>query len=116
MRIEKFEDILSWQKAKELTLFIYNLFEGVKDYSFKDQIQRASISVMNNIAEGFEKGTKKEFVRFLYIARGSCGEIRSMLYLAKDLNYINKDDYDLLNNNCIEISKLIFGLIKKVIK
>jgi len=76
MRIERFEDIIAWQKAKELAVKIYRLFETSKDYSFKDQIQRASVSVMNNIAEGFERKTNNEFKQFLFIAKGSCGEVR----------------------------------------
>jgi len=91
MRIERFEDIIAWQKAKELAVKIYRLFETSKDYSFKDQIQRASVSVMNNIAEGFERKTNNEFKQFLFIAKGSCGEVRSMLILAKELNKIEKN-------------------------
>jgi four helix bundle protein len=78
MRIERFEDIMAWQKAKDLSVAIYRLFETIKDFGFKDQIQRASVSVMNNIAEGFERKGNKEFAYFLYIAKGSCGEVRSM--------------------------------------
>lgn len=114
MNIKKFEDILSWQKAKELTLSVYKAFKNTKDYSFNDQIQRASISIMNNIAEGYERGSEKEFKKFLYIARGSCGEVRSMLYIAKELNYINSEQFKYLFELSIEISKLIYGLIKKL--
>jgi four helix bundle protein len=85
MKIKRFEDIIAWQKAKELSVQVYGLFENSKDFGFKDQIQRASVSVMNNIAEGFERRGNKEFRHFLYIAKGSCGEVRSMLYLAKEL-------------------------------
>ena len=73
MRIERFEDIRAWQKAKDLSVAIYRLFEQSKDFSFKDQIQRASVSVMNNIAEGFKRKGNKEFSYFLYIPKGSCG-------------------------------------------
>ncbi|AKM82268.1 MAG: S23 ribosomal protein [Berkelbacteria bacterium GW2011_GWE1_39_12] len=90
MKIEKFEDIIAWQKAKELTLLSYRNFSCIKDYSFKDQINRASVSVMNNIAEGYERMGDKEFKKFLYISKGSCGEVRSMLYLALELKYIDK--------------------------
>lgn len=116
MKIEKFEDILSWQKAKEVSIQIYEIFDINTDYSFKNQIQKAAISIMNNIAEGFERGSKKEFVKFLYIARGSCGEVRSMLYIAEILNYIDKKQFQYLMNNCIEISKLIYGLIRSLKK
>jgi len=112
MRIEKFEDIVSWQKSKELTKNIYELFRDSRDFGFKDQIQRASVSVMNNIAEGFERRGDKEFKHFLFIAKGSCGEVRSMLYLGLELNYITKDNFNKLSNLSIEISKLLSGFIK----
>jgi len=112
MKIEKFEDIIAWQKAKDLTLFIYKEFNGNKDYSFKDQIQRASVSVMNNIAEGFERRGDKEFSHFLFIAKGSCGEVRSMLYLALSLGYINQQNYNKYLTLSEEISKILSGLIK----
>lgn len=112
MRIEKFEDILSWQKAKELTLIVYFELANCRDFGFKDQIQRASVSIMNNIAEGFELKSNKEFKQFLFIAKGSCGEVRSMLYLSKELNYHSKETFDKSFNICIEISKLLSGLIK----
>ena len=112
MRIERFEDIIGWQKAKELAIKIYRLFETSKDYSFKDQIQRASVSVMNNIAEGFERKTNNEFKQFLFIAKGSCGEVRSMLILAKELNKIEKNKAEELYSLSEEISKIISGFIK----
>lgn len=93
MKIEKFEDLISWQKAKELTLNTYKVFGNHKDFGFRDQIQRASVSVMNNIAEGFERRTNKELRSFFYIAKGSCGEVRSMLLLALDLKYISQADF-----------------------
>lgn len=80
MKIERFEDIIAWQKAKDLSVLIYKDFDNSKDFSFKDQIQRASVSVMNNVAEGFERKTNNEFKQFLFIAKGSCGEVRSMLW------------------------------------
>ncbi|MFC2126595.1 four helix bundle protein [Bacteroidota bacterium] len=112
MKIDRFEDIIAWQKAKEITIKIYSLFKDSKDFGFRDQIQRASVSVMNNIAEGFERKSDKEFRQFLFIAKGSCGEMRSMLYLAIELNKINdKEGRDLLDMS-EEISKIISGLIK----
>ncbi len=112
MNIEKFEDIIAWKKAEELTLFIYKTFKDNKDFGFRDQIQRASVSIMNNIAEGFERKGNKEFKYFLYISKGSCGEVRSMLYLALSLEYINKEQYEKYYNLSIEISKILSGLIK----
>ncbi|MBK6565368.1 MAG: four helix bundle protein [Saprospiraceae bacterium] len=112
MRIERFEDILAWQKAKELTVQIYNLFSESKDFGFRDQIQRASVSIMNNIAEGFERKSNNEFRQFLFIAKGSCGEVRSMLILARELNKISENDFSFLFSLSEEISKILSGLIK----
>jgi len=110
--ISKFEEILSWQKARTLTISIYKTFENSKDFGFKNQIERASVSIMNNIAEGYERKSNKEFSYFLYVAKGSCAEVRSMLYLAKDLNTINKTEFDEFYNLSLEISRLLSGLIK----
>ncbi|MEI6346302.1 MAG: four helix bundle protein [Bacteroidota bacterium] len=112
MKIERFEDIVAWQKAKVLTIKIYSLFRESKDFGFTNQIQRASVSIMNNIAEGFERKGDKEFKQFLFIAKGSCGEVRSMLVLAKELNFITVNDYSELNSLSEEISKILSGLIK----
>lgn len=112
MVITKFEDIIAWQKAKSLTMDIYKTFRYCKDYSFRDQLQRASISIMNNIAEGFERRTNKEFINFLFIAKGSSAEVRSMLYSALELQYIDKNKFDGWYLLTIEISRLISGFIK----
>jgi four helix bundle protein len=111
-KFETFEDIIAWQKGRVLTNDVYAIFRANRDYAFRDQIQRAAVSVMNNIAEGFERKGNKEFVKFLYIAKGSCGEVRSMLYLGVDLNYIDKKEFDNLYNQALEISKMLSGLIK----
>lgn len=111
-KIEKFEDILVWQKAKELCLFVYKIFKTNKDYRFRDQIQAASVSIMNNIAEGFEKKGDKDFSKFLYISKGSCGEVRSMLYLALDLGYISNKEFDQMFCSAEEISRMLSGFIK----
>lgn len=107
MKIERFEQLIAWQKSKELTVLIYGLFKNNKDFSFRDQMQRASVSIMNNIAEGFERKSNKELINFLYIAKGSCGEVRSMLIVANELKYIEEKDINLAYNLSIEISKLI---------
>ncbi len=112
MKIGHFEDILNWQKAKELCLIIYSEFKDCCDFGFRDQIQRASVSIMNNIAEGFERKGNKEFKKFLFIAKGSCGEVRSMLYLSNELNYISTEKQNYLLKLSLEISKLLSGLIK----
>jgi four helix bundle protein len=112
MKIDKFEDIIAWQKANILTINIYKAFSGCKDFSFKNQIERASISIMNNIAEGFERQTNKEFKNFLFIAKGSCGEVRSMLSIAENLKYLNKENTVRLHKQTVEISRVLSGLIK----
>ena len=114
--IEKFEDIIAWQKAKELTISIYQTFKDNRDFSFRDQIQRASVSIMNNIAEGFERGSDADFKRFLYIAKGSFGEVRSMLYIAQELKYLEDTSFDSLHGSAVEISKTISGFIKSLDK
>lgn len=112
MRIDRFEDIIAWQLAKELTISIYTLFEKSTDFGFKDQIQRASVSIMNNIAEGYELKTNNEFKHFLYIAKGSCGEVRSMLIVAKELNKISFEQYTELFDKSEIISRMLSNLIK----
>jgi four helix bundle protein len=112
MKIEKFEDIIAWQKDKDLTILIYSKFKDSRDFSFKDQIQRASVSIMNNIAEGFERKSNKELKQFLFTAKGNGGELRSMLYLAKELKYINDDEFNSYYELVIVISKMLSNFIK----
>jgi four helix bundle protein len=110
MKIKKFEDLLVWQKAIDLIVDLYTSLELVNDYGFKNQIQRASLSISNNLAEGFERGSDRDFKRFLFIAQGSCSEVKSMLYVGVRLNYLKKDSYILLNQRVTEIGKMLFGL------
>ncbi|HOX40801.1 MAG TPA: four helix bundle protein [bacterium] len=110
-KIEKFEDLITWQKARELTVAVYAEFKCLKDFSFKDQIQRATVSIMNNSAEGFDRKGNKEFSKFLYIAKGSAAEVKSMLYLALDLKYIDKSAFDDLTRKTSEVSRILQGLI-----
>jgi len=112
MRIEKFEEIIAWQKGKELTFIVYTVFKNCKDYSFKNQIERASVSIMNNIAEGFERRTNKELKNFLFISKGSAGEVRSMLNLGLELKYIKEGDFKKMYDLTVEISRLLSGFIK----
>ena len=114
MKIDQFEDIIAWQKAKAMTIRIYSNFKDLKDFEFKNQVCRASVSIMNNIAEGFERKSDSEFKHFLFIAKGSCGEVRSMLYLAYELKYIHEEDYSFLINLSNEISRMLSGLIKSL--
>jgi len=114
MNIEQFEDIIAWQRARELTKLVYCNFGSLHDSNFRDQICSASLSVMNNIAEGFERKSNNELKQFLFYAKGSCGEVRSMLYVAADLLYIPKDRFLLLMDLCLETSRLISGFIKSL--
>ena len=115
MNFKSFEDIESWKKARVFNKLIYIATKQGKfsnDFDLIRQIRRASVSISSNIAEGFERNTDKEFVYFLYVAKASAGEVRSQLYLANDLEYINNGDFNQLKNKVVEISKLIGGLIK----
>ena len=111
-KIEKFEDLQIWQRSMDFVCEIYDQFESLKDFGFKDQIQRASISVPANIAEGFERHSNKEFIRFLFIARGSAGECRTLLYLAKKLKFVDSDMAEKLIDEIRQISSMTYGLIK----
>lgn len=114
MLIEDFEDILSWQKSQDLSYAIYKLLASLKDFSFRDQIQRASVSISNNIAEWFERKSNNEFKYFLYIAKWSCWELRSMLILWKRLWYIDDVSFKKMYPDTKEISKLLWWLIKSL--
>ena len=112
--IERFEQIVSWQEARELNKNIGKLIDGGRfkqSYSLINQIEGSAGSIMDNIAEGFERGGNKEFTQFLYIANGSCGELRSQLYRALDRGYINQKEFDVLSIHAMRISSLIQKLI-----
>jgi four helix bundle protein len=115
MTIKSFEDIEAWKKARELTKRIYrvtSLEKFSKDWELRDQIRRAVISVMSNIAEGFDSSSKIEFARFLNISRRSASEIQSQLYVALDQGYIEKKDFDPLYKEAEEIRKMLTGFAK----
>jgi len=112
--IQRFEDLVMFKKARELTKAIYKSFASCKDYGFRDQIQRASVSVVSNIAEGFESGTKQEFLNYLYIAKASAGEVRAQLYVAHDIGYVNIETFKHLNMCAEECSRLIASFAKKL--
>jgi len=114
-KFKSFEEINSWQKARQFNKRVYEITDNQnfkRDFDLVKQIRRASISISSNIAEGFERNTDREFIHFLYIAKASAGEVRSQLYLALDLNYIEKVEFEELFNNVSDISKLISGFIK----
>ncbi len=114
MKITRFEDIEVWKLARELVNDIYKITEKSpfdKDYGLKNQITRASVSIMS-IAEGFERKSNKEFVQYLFIAKGSAAEVRSQLYVVFDLKYIDNETFANLSNKAEIISKSISGFIK----
>ena len=111
---KSFEELNVYQKARQLTNEIYTFTRKTsfaKDYALVDQIRRASVSVMSNIAEGFERGTRPEFVRFLFIAKGSCGEIRSQLEIAKDQRYLSDAEHIRLREAAKTVSGMLANLI-----
>jgi len=110
-----FEDLPVWQKAIELAAQVYQTTSKGdlrQDYGLKGQIQRSVVSVSSNIAEGFERGSKKELTQFLFIAKGSCGELRSQLFIAKDIGYIENANFKLLYEAATNVSKQIAGFIE----
>jgi len=113
--MKQFEDMRVWQDSRKLTIRIYKAFHDCKDYSFKDQIQRAAVSIMNNISEGYERSSKAEFIRFLDIAKGSAGELRSMLYLAGDLNYLSEEESGSMVGDVVLVTQGIGALRKYLI-
>ena len=116
MGITKFENLIVWEKSQVFALKIYSFFSQIKDHAFKDQITRASVSISNNIAEGFERESSKEFARFLKIAQSSVGEVRSMLHLSSKLDYLKNEEANELISQSIEISKMLFSLRKSVLE
>lgn len=112
--IERFEDLIAWQKGRALSQAIYRVTrqgEFVGDFSLRDQLRRAAVSVPSNIAEGFERAGNKEFIQFLSIAKGSAGEVRTQLYVALDAEYITVQDFHRLLRLATEVSNLINGLL-----
>ena len=107
-KVKRFEDLWIWQQARDLVKEIYSDFglptNGFKDFGFRDQIQRAGISIMNNISEGFERNSNAEFARYLDIAKGSCGEVRSMYYTAEDLWYVTPETAETRRNKARQIA------------
>lgn len=111
--VSRFEDLVAWQKGRELARNIYAVTTAEnfgRDYGLKDQIRRAAVSVMSNIAEGFERAGKAEFHQFLVIAKGSCAELRSHLYVALDAGYISRTQFDGLQAEAEEVARIVGGL------
>ncbi len=114
-KIDRFEDLEAWKLARELTRLVYQVTaagEFSRDFGLRDQIRRASVSILSNIAEGFERAGDKEFLQFLAMAKGSCGEVRAQLYVAFDERYITSEQFKAISNKALDISRLISGLMK----
>ncbi|MFN4233730.1 MAG: four helix bundle protein [Bacteroidia bacterium] len=113
--IEKFEDLDVWKQGMLLCSIIYeitNNFKFTNDFALKDQIRKSAISIPSNISEGFERESKNQFIYFLMIAKGSCGELRTQIKIAKSLNYLTDDEYEKVLEICLSISKQLSGFIK----
>ena len=112
-RIEKFEDFIAWQKARTLTAEIYKVSgcgKFSRDFGLKEQIRRASVSIMSNIAEGFERGRASEFHQYLSIAKASCAEVRAQLYVALDVGHLTAEEFNHLMRSATELGRIIGGL------
>jgi four helix bundle protein len=114
-QIKRFEDIDAWKKARVLVKEVYKVTAAgkfSKDFSLRDQIRRAAVSVVSNVAEGFSRQTDREFAQFLYVAKGSISELQSQFYVALDLGYLNQEEFDNLYGQAEEVVKLISGFIR----
>ena len=114
MAVKVFEDLEVWKEARRLTQRIYQLTKNenfLKDFPLRDQIRRAAVSIMSNIAEGFERGGNQEFVQFLYVAKASCGEVRSQVYVALDQSYVASIEVDELTHSFKRLSSMISNFI-----
>ena len=116
MAFQSFEDLEVWKKGSRLAVNIYRVFSNCKDYGLKDQITRAAVSIPSNIAEGSERDSKKDFIRFLNYAKGSAAELRTLLYIAKEISVVTKNDFAHLIAELKEISAMLHGLVKSIQK
>jgi len=112
MKIEKFEDLEVWKISMNVSVLVYRMLKNCRDFGLKDQIQRSSVSIPSNIAEGFERKSNKEYLYFLHIAQGSCAEFRTQLYLAKEVGTIKKNESAELIETTRKISAMIHRLIQ----
>jgi four helix bundle protein len=115
MAYHSFEDLEVWQRGCRLTVEVFTAFAQCKNFSFRDQIQRAALSVPSNVAEGSERGSTKDFAHFLNIAKGSCGELRTQLYIARKLELLTKPAFDALIKESKELSAMLEGLRRSML-
>jgi four helix bundle protein len=117
MKVSRFEELLVWQKAQALCIEVYRVSSkgGLsRDFGLRDQMQRAAVPVMSNIAETFDRNSRAEFARFLSIARGSAGELRSQLYVTRELEYIDQNEFERLMALCSETTRMLISLRKSL--
>ena len=110
---QRFEDLEVWQRGKNLSIEMYRTFKGCRDFGFRDQVTRAALSIPSNIAEGYERGSNREFIRFLLIAKGSCGELRTQVLIAGEVELVSKEKAGILVEEATQISYMLSSLIKK---
>lgn len=116
-RIRRFEDLIAWQKGRKLVAGVYrftNSGPSSRDFPYRNQIRSAALSVTCNIAEGFERGGRREFHQFLSTAKSSCGEVRSLIYNGLDIGYLEQDQFGVLLGEAVEVGRLLGGLRKAV--
>ncbi|MEX2353110.1 MAG: four helix bundle protein [Gammaproteobacteria bacterium] len=110
--MDAFESLEVWKRSKQLAVEIYRSFKTCRDTGFKDQITRSALSVSSNIAEGYERNSRKQFIQFLRIAKGSSGELRSQLYISAEIGYLSRHQAGVYQEEARQISRMIQGLIK----
>jgi four helix bundle protein len=115
MSYQSFEDLEVWQRGCRLAVDVFRSFGSCQEFTLKNQIQRAALSVPSNIAEGSERGSLKEFAHFLNISKGSCGELRTQLYIARKLDFLNKGNFDNLIRESREVSAMLEGLRRSIL-
>ena len=116
-KVERFEDLIAWQRAKDLARLVYQVTQQdtfARDHGLSRQMQRAAVSVMSNIAEGYERGSRADFHRFLTMAKASCAEIRSQTYLAHELGYLDPPTFDRVLDCAMEVARIVGGLRAKI--
>ena len=111
-KVDRFEELEVWQESTELAIALYEQLKDCKDFGMKDQMQRAAVSIASNIAEGFDRQTQKEFVQFLYIARGPCAEVRTQLHIAAKVEIISSTNAEVLQDQTRKISAMLYNLIQ----
>lgn len=114
MAFRSFEDLEVWQRGCRLAVDVFKTFDKCRNFTMQDQVQRAALSVPSNIAEGYERNSNKEFVRFLNIAKGSCGELRTQLYISRKLDFVKKTDFERLVGESKQLSPMLHSLSRAV--